>query len=59
MNRAQQAALMRPFAEEEVQATIKGLNAEGALGPECHSSVFLREIWEQVEVEVMAMLEEF
>ena len=31
---------MRPFAEEEVQETIKGLNAEGALGPECHSSVF-------------------
>ena len=33
VNHEQQVVLVRPFAEEEVWATIKGLNA-GTLGPE-------------------------
>ena len=31
LNQDHQAELVRPFLEEEVQAAIKGLNAEGAL----------------------------
>ena len=41
LNQDQQAELVRPFLEEEVQAANKGLDAEGALGFDDLSMFFI------------------
>ena len=59
LNQDQQAELVRPFSEEEVQAAMKGLNAEGAPGLDSLPVFFYSEYWGLVRSEVMATLEEF
>ena len=45
--------------EEEIQAAIKGLNAEGASGPDDLPEFFYNKFWGLVRSKVRAMLEEF
>ena len=49
----QQQALVRPFIEEEVRSAIRGLNWEGAPGPDGLLVFFFRDSWATVGVEVM------
>ena len=50
--------VMRPFLEE-VRVVIKGLNAEGALGPDGLPVYLYSEFWGLVRSNMMVMLEEF
>ena len=58
-NQDQQVELVRPFLEEEVQAAITGLNAEGASSLYSLPVIFYSEFWGLVESKMMATLEEF
>ena len=55
----QQDQLTRPFTEEEVRATLQGLNGEGALGPDGIPVLFYQKFWDLVGPEVMATIEDF
>ena len=59
MNQEQQVELVRLFLEEEVQAAIKDLNAEGAPGLDGLPMFFYSEFIELVGPKVMAMFKEF
>ena len=53
------AALVAPFAEEEVLAAIKGMNPSSAPGPDGLPVTFFKTFWQTVKPEVMALFEEF
>ena len=53
------AALVAPFAEEEVLAAIKGMNTSSAPGPDGLPVTFFKTFWQTVKPEVMALFEEF
>ena len=55
----QQQELISPFTEEEVQVAIRGLNSEGALGPDGIPVFFYLDCWDVVGPEVLATIEEF
>ena len=56
---AQQQELITPFSEEEVKTAIRGLNSEGAPGPDGIPVFFYIECWTKVGPDVMATIEEF
>ena len=51
-------SFVRPFAVEEVQAALAGLNGEGSPGPDGLPVLFYKEFWALVKGDVMATLEE-
>ena len=55
----QQQQLILPFSEDEVIATVRGLNNEGAPGPDGIPVFFYKDCWDTVGHEVMAALEDF
>ena len=55
----QQQELISPFTEEEVQATIRGLNSEVAPGPDGIPVFFYLDCWDVVGPDVLAMIDEF
>ena len=55
----QQQDLIASFLEDEVKAAIRGLNLEGAPGPDGIPVFFYLECWDVVGAEVMAMIEDF
>ena len=55
----QQQELVTPFSEEEVKKAIRGLNSEGAPGPDGIPIFFYTECWPKVGPDVMATVEEF
>ena len=55
----QQQQLILPFSEDEVIAVVRGLNSEGAPGPEGIPVFFYKDYWDTVRPEVMAALEDF
>ena len=55
---SQHQQLTMPFSEE-VKVAIRGLNGEGALGPDGIPVFFYSDCWDTVGPEVMATLEEF
>ena len=55
----QQQELIAPFSEDEVKAAIRGLNSEGAPGPDGIPVFFYLECWDVVGAEVMATIEDF
>ena len=59
LSAGQQGQLTRPFTEEEVRAAIRGLNGEGAPGPDGIPVFFYQECWDLVGPEVMATIEDF
>ena len=58
LSQAQQRQLTGPFLQDEVRAAIRGLNAEGALGPDGIPIFFYKDCWARVGPEVMALMEE-
>ena len=56
---SQQQQLIRLFSEDEVKAAVRGLNSEGALGPDGIPVFFYKDCWDTVGHEVMEALEEF
>ena len=56
---SQQQELITPFFEEEVKTAIRGLNNEGAPGPDDISVFLYIECWTKVGPDVMATIEEF
>ena len=50
---------MGPFLQDEVRAAIRGLNAEGAPGPDGIPIFFYKDCWARVRPKVMALMEEF
>ena len=55
----QQQQLTTPFSEDEVIAAVRGLNNEGAPGPDSIPVFFYKDCWDTVGHEVMAALEDF
>ena len=55
----QHQQLIVPFSEEEVKAAIRGLNGEGAPGPDGIPVFFYSDCWDTVGPELMATLEDF
>ena len=55
----QQQEMIAPFSEDEVKAAIRGLNSEGAPGPDGIPVFFYLECWDVVGAEVMATIEDF
>ena len=55
----QQQDLIASFSEDEVKAAIRGLNSEGALGPDGILVFSYLECWDVVGAEVMALIKEF
>ena len=55
----QQQDLIASFLEDEGKAAIRGLNSEGAPGPDGIPVFFYLECWDVVGAEVMAMIEDF
>ena len=55
----QQQELIASFSEDEVKAAIRGLNSEGAPGPDGIPVFFYLECWDVVGAEVMATIEDF
>ena len=51
--------MIAPFSEDEVKAAIRGLNSEGAPGPNGIPVFFYLECWDVVGEEVMATIEDF
>ena len=56
---AQQHELTLPFSEDEVKQAIRGLNAEGAPGPDGIPVFLYLECWDAIGAEVMATVEDF
>ena len=59
LSSTQQQDLITPFSEEEVKVAIRGLNSEGAPGPDGIPIFFYSECWDAVGPEVMATIEDF
>ena len=55
----QHQQLIVPFSEEEVKLAIRGLNGEGAPGPDGIPIFFYNDCWDTIGPEVMATLEDF
>ena len=55
----QQLEMIASFSKDEVKAAIRGLNSEGAPGPDGIPVFFYLECWDIVGAEVMAMIEDF
>ena len=55
----QHQQLILPFSEDEVIAAVRGLNSEGAPGPNDVQVFFYKDFWGRVRHEVMAALEDF
>ena len=55
----QQQQLILPFLEDEVIAAVRGLNSEGAPGPDGIPVFFYKDCWDTVRHEVMVALEDF
>ena len=51
--------MIASFSGDEVKATIRGLNFEGAPGPDDIPVFFYLEFWDVVGAEVMATIEDF
>ena len=51
--------LIAPFSKEEVRSAIRGLNLEGALGPDGIPVFFYLKCWDVVGAEVMSTIEDF
>ena len=50
---------MKPFSGDDVQEAIKGLKSKGFLGLDDIPMFFYIEFWKLLELDVMAMFEEF
>ena len=59
LSATQQQDLIIPFSEKEVKVAIRGLNSEGAPGPDGIPVFFYTECWAKVGPDVMATIEEF
>ena len=59
MSVADNAALVAPFSEEEVLATIKGMNSSSAPGPDGLPVSFFKAFWQTIKPEIMALFDEF
>ena len=59
LNPSQQQQLICPFSEDEVKAAMRGLNNEGAPGPNGIPMFFYKDCWDTVGHKVMEALEEF
>ena len=59
LNQDQQVELVGPFLKEEVQAAIKGLNAEGAPSLDGLPEFFYNKFWGLFRPGVMATLKNF
>ena len=55
----QQQKMIAPFSEDEVKVAIRGLNSEGAPGPDGIPVFFYLECWDVVGAEVMTTIEDF
>ena len=59
INKVEAAILEQPFREEEVEATLKDMNGDKALGPDGFIAAFWQFNWDIVKEEIMLLFNEF